>query len=244
MPTYGPTQVSMGGGPVGSGSEASAAALGLVHGPDGHWIKAGTAAPAGAAPTAGTTIAAPAPQAAPPLNLQAQVNPQLQALQGRYSNYLTGLEDNTGRIMDQAGSRFADLREGGASRLAASEANRGIASSNRMGQYQAETSRGQQQVVGDIANAREGMLGSALQGGVGVYGAPEQMAMQEKQLGLNAYNAQNAAQGNLASQGVQQQQLQLQAQQQAAQQQAQAASQQMAQFQALLQASRSSPVFA
>jgi hypothetical protein len=144
----------------------------------------------------------------------AQTNPALDALQGRYDKYLNGLEGNTGRIMDIAGSRLRDAREGGRTSLQASEALRGVGTSNRVGNYDAATTRGEQGAIADITTQRENTLGSALQGGLGIAKAPADLALQEKGLGL-----------------------------QAAAQQQQAANQQLQAWLALLQSQRQSPVY-
>jgi len=144
----------------------------------------------------------------------AQTNPALDALQGRYDKYLDNLEGNTGRIMDIAGSRLRDAREGGRTSLQASEALRGVGSSNRLGGYDAATTRGEQGAIADITTERERTLGGALQGGLGIAKAPGDMALAEKGLGI-----------------------------QAAGQQQQAANQQLQAWLALLQSQRQSPIY-
>lgn len=144
----------------------------------------------------------------------AQTNPALDALQGRYDKYLDNLEGNTGRIMDIAGSRIRDAREGGRSALQASEALRGVGSSNRVGNYDADTTRSQQGAIADITTQRENTLGSALQGGLGIARAPGEFALAEKGLGIQAAQAQQAA-----------------------------ANQQLQAYLALLQSQRQSPIF-
>jgi hypothetical protein len=144
----------------------------------------------------------------------AQTSPALDALQGRYDKYLSGLESNTGRIMDIAGSKLRDIREGGRTSLQASEALRGIGSSNRVANYDAATARSQQGAIADITTQREGTLGAALQGGLGIAKAPADLALSEKGLQLSA----------------------------AAQQQ-QAANSSLQAYLSLLQANRSSPIY-
>ena len=134
-------------------------------------------------------------QGAPPpgLNIQAQTNPQLEALQGRANKYMDDLQAGTGHAMDLAGQKMRDAREGGRQALGTSEGMRGVASSNRMGQYEADTQRGVTRAIADTGLERERMLGSAIQGSLGIARAPGEMALQEKGFGLSAYQAQQQA---------------------------------------------------
>jgi hypothetical protein len=145
-----------------------------------------TAAGAGGA-QAGASAGAPGAA-----TVTAQTNPMLDALTTRYGSYLDNLEGNTGRIMDIAGSKLRDAREGGRNALQQSEGFRGVSSSNRLGQYDTATQRGVQGAIADITTAREGTLGNALQGAVGVARAPAELALAEKQFGLQTANAQQA----------------------------------------------------
>lgn len=133
-------------------------------------------------PTQGGAPAA----AAPSTTLNAEMYQPLTALQGRYDKYLNNLESGTGQIMDQAGQRFRDAREGGRQSLIQGQGIRGVGSSNQLAGYEAGTQRGVQSAVADMANARTQMLGGALQGGVGVMGAPAELSLKERGLGLQA----------------------------------------------------------
>jgi hypothetical protein len=133
---------------------------------------------------------------APGVNLTASSNPALEALSERYKKYLDNLEGNTGQIMDQAGQRLRDAREGGRQSLMQTQGLRGVSSSPATAKYEADTQRGVQGAISDIATERERTLGAALGGGVGVFGAPANLALQEKGLGLNAWQAQQQAQMN------------------------------------------------
>lgn len=145
--------------------------------------------------------------------ISAATSPALDALQGRYGKYLDNLEGNSGRIMDIAAGRLRDTREGGRAALQQSQGFRGVGSSNRLANYDASTQRGQAGAIADITTQREGTLGNALQGGLGIARAPADLALAEKGFGLTAANQQ-----------LQQQQ------------------QTFNQLQALLQATRTSPL--
>jgi hypothetical protein len=129
----------------------------------------------------------------PGINISAQNNPALEALQARYDKYLNGLEANSGQIMDQAGSRLRDAREGGLKTLTQTQGLRGVASSPATAKYEADTQRGVQSAIADITTDRERTLGAALTGGLGIARAPGEMALAEKGLGINAFQAQSAA---------------------------------------------------
>jgi len=150
----------------------------------------------------------------PGIAVSAQTNPALDALLARSTANLDRLTSGGGELMDTAAGRIRDIREGGRSALGQSEGMRGVSSSNRMGQYEADTSRGEMGAITDITNNRQQNLTSAIQGGLGVAGAGQEMALREKQFGL--------------------------ATQQAA---SQSANDNFAHFMALLQAQRSSPIY-
>lgn len=143
----------------------------------------------------GTNSIVPPTVPSQPLNITAQRSPALEGLRNRYDKYLNDLSGGqmTGRIMDIAGSKARDIREGGRNALIQSEGQRGVASSPALAQYDAETARGQQAALADVATKREQMLGDAIRGGTGVEGAPEDMALREKGFGLQTWQAQNAA---------------------------------------------------
>ncbi len=138
----------------------------------------------------------PSLPSAPGINLTASTYPALEALQGRYTKYLDNLEGNTGHMMDIAGQKLRDAREGGKAALQQSAGIRGVASNPALGKYESDTQRGVQQAITDVGVERERTLGAALGSGVGVYGAPANLALQEKGLGINAYQAQQQATAN------------------------------------------------
>lgn len=202
----------------------SFAMLGRGNPNNGYGGRAAPGIPSGPGPGNLTPVGPPGPPGGiggaggaggPTGTFTAQTNPALDALQGRYDKYLDNLEGNTGRIMDIAGSRLRDAREGGRTSLQASEALRGVGTSNRMGNYDAATTRGVQGAIADITTQREATLGSALQGGLAISKAPADLALQEKGLQLTA-----------------------------AGQQQQAANQQMQAWLALLNSQRQSPIYA
>lgn len=171
--------------------------------------------------------AAPArtPQQVSAPKFTAQVHPALSALGDRYTEYLDDYMEGTGHALDVLGGRIRDAREGGRRSLAASEGLRGIKSSNRMAQYEAETQGDMAKAMTDAALRREESYGGAMRGGLPIYQAPGQMAMAEKGLGLSAWQAANQAnQWNAA-------------------QQHQVAQDEFANFLAMLQAQRTSPVY-
>jgi hypothetical protein len=136
------------------------------------------------------------------ININAGMYQPLNALQDRYNKYLGNLETNTGHIMDTAGAKLRDAREGGKTSLQQGNTMRGVASSPNMANYEAQTQRGVQQTIGDITTERERTLGSALQGGLGIMRSPAELAMQEKGLGIQAYQASTAAQNAAAQQNL------------------------------------------
>jgi hypothetical protein len=155
---------------------------------------------------------------APGLSLQAQTYPELEALQQKYNSHLDDLKNNTGHVMDVMGTKMRDAREGGKESLRQANAFAGRASTPANAAYEAQTQRGVQSTLADVANDRERQLTSALQGGLGIARAPAELALSEKGLGLQAYQAQTQAANQSA-------QMNLQA------------------LLALLQAQRSSPVY-
>jgi hypothetical protein len=128
------------------------------------------------------------------VNLQAQPNPHLEALTKDYKGYTDDLKSGTGHFLDVTGQKIRDAREGGKRSLAESESFRGIGSSNRAAQYEEGTLDELQRGLTDAGIERERTYGAALQGGVGVYGAPADLALREKGLGLDALREGRAAQ--------------------------------------------------
>lgn len=135
--------------------------------------------------------------AAPPrpseLTLDAKANPYLEELVGRQRGYLDSLEGGTGRIMDIAGSRLRDAREGGRKALQNSAAFRGVDDGSVLSSYDAETTRGVQSALADITTDREALLGNALQGSLGIYSAPGEDARAQNAQALQAWQANNDA---------------------------------------------------
>jgi hypothetical protein len=130
---------------------------------------------------------------APQLTLRANTNASLEALRSRYGKHLDDISGDTGHFMDLAGSRIRDAREGQRNALQQDSVFRGAASDPSLAAYDAETTGDVSKAVADVGAQREQQLTSALQGGVNVMGAPEDQAMREKQLQVSAYQAQNAA---------------------------------------------------
>lgn len=150
----------------------------------------------------------------PGLNIGAQTNPALDALLARSTANLDRLSSGGGELMDTAAGRIRDIREGGKASLGQSEGMRGVSSSNRAGQYEADTSRAQMGAITDITNNREQNLTSAINSGLGIAGAPAEQALREKQFGLATHQANQ-----------------------------QSASDNFQRFMALLNAQRSSPIY-
>lgn len=132
--------------------------------------------------------------AGPSFSTSAPDDPRLTGLADRYGRYLDDFESGTGKIMDIAGSKLRDAREGGRKALAQSEKFRGVASSGAMGDYETETQGQLSGTLADIAVNREREYGAAMRGAVPMYRAPRELNLQERSIGINAYNAQNAAQ--------------------------------------------------
>lgn len=144
----------------------------------------------------GATAPASGPAAAPALSLHADTNAALTALNDRYTQNLNNLQDGNGQIMDIAGSKIRDAREGGRRALQEGNIQAGKASDPSLAGYDAETQRGVEGAITDLALGQEDKYTSAIQGGVNVAGAAPGLALSEKQLQLSAYNAENAADRN------------------------------------------------
>lgn len=134
------------------------------------------------------------------LTLKADTNASLEALRNRYTGHLDDIKGNTGHFMDLAGSRIRDAREGGKAALQQDSMFRGAASDPSLAAYEADTTGAVAGAVADVAAGREQQYTNALQGGVAVAGAPEEQALREKQLQVNAYQAESASKNqNFAS---------------------------------------------
>lgn len=131
-------------------------------------------------------------QPAPNFNISAEQAPELTALTDRHKKYLDDLEQGTGHAMDVAAQKFRDVREGGAKALAANEAARGVNTSLAGAKYEGETTRGQQAAIADVGLERTRMRGAALDAAGRAARAPLEMALAEKGLGLQAWQAQQA----------------------------------------------------
>ncbi len=125
----------------------------------------------------------------PGINVSAQSNPHLDALLSRSNANLDRLTSGGGELMDTAAGRIRDIREGGRAALGQSEGMRGVSSSGRLADYEGDTSRAQMGAITDITNNRQQNLTSAIQGGLGIAGAPAEMALREKQFGLATHQA-------------------------------------------------------
>lgn len=140
----------------------------------------------------------------PNLNVNAQTSPELQALLDRNNRNLDEIESGTGHEMDVMGQKFRDAREGGRESLRQANAFAGRASTPATAGYEAETQKGVQGTLADVALRRRQMLTGAIQGSLGIARAPGDMALAEKGLGLQAYQAQTAAQNAAAQLQLQQ----------------------------------------
>lgn len=138
-----------------------------------------------------------------PLEFKADTNAGLDALAKRYNSHLDDIENNTGRIMDQRGSRLRDAREGGARALGDASLQSGHASDPAVAQYASDTTRGVESAVADVAQEQQNALTSALQGGVAVNRAPSDLALDEKRFQLSAYQADSAAKNQSAQLNLQ-----------------------------------------
>lgn len=148
------------------------------------------------APAPAPTSSGSSSSGVPQLNLHADTNQALEALAGQYSQQLSDIKGNTGHIMDTLGTKMRDSREGGRRALQEDSTLAGRASDPGLANYDSQTQGMVDQTLADVALGQQDRLTSALQGGVSVMGAPASMAMNEKNLQVQAYNAQNAAAQN------------------------------------------------
>lgn len=134
------------------------------------------------------------------LTLKADTNQALEAIRNRYTGHLDDIKGDTGHFMNLAGSRIRDAREGGRTALQQDSMFRGVASDPSLAAYESDTTGAVAGAVADVGAQREQQYTNALQGGVAVAGAPEDQALREKQLQVNAYQAESAAKNqNFAS---------------------------------------------
>lgn len=148
------------------------------------------------------------------LQQTAQTYPELEALQGKYNQHLSDLQNNTGHVMDTMATKFRDAREGGRETLRQGNAFAGRASTPETSNYESNTQRGVQSTLADVANDRERQLTGALQGGLAIARAPADLALAEKGYGLQAYQAQTQAANQKAQLDLQALMAMLQAQRQ------------------------------
>jgi hypothetical protein len=166
----------------------------------------------------------PQVQSPPPIDIQAQTNPGLDQVASQSQEYLKNLKEGSGLVFDVAGQKARDAREGGRKALIQANALAGRPSTYGVGGYDAATNRDVQGALTDAALGREAQYGTALGVAQNAAQAPVTAALNEKNLGLSAWQAQeNAVQATNA---------------------ANAAAQQTAwqQMMALLQAQRTSPL--
>ncbi len=147
--------------------------------------------PAPTAPAASTPGA--------PVTFKADTNAALDALSGKYTQHLDDLENNSGKIMDIAGQRMRDAREGGRRSMSDTMTLSGKATDPAAAQYEADTTRGVEGAIADTEAQREAQLTSALQGGVAVHSASPELALKEKQFQAGVYGQQQQAQAQEAS---------------------------------------------
>lgn len=147
----------------------------------------------------------------------AQTNPELTALLGAYKKQLGALESGSGHVLDIAGQKMREAREGGRRGLIEGNIQRGATGGSGLQEYEADTQRGIQGAVTDAALGRESLLNQFILGGTGLAALPGQMALEEKKFGQQVVRDQS----QIA---------------------AQAAEQRMNAMLALLAASRSSPL--
>lgn len=140
-----------------------------------------------------TPPALPPPPGAP--NISAQEDPTLQAIDQQYAKYAEDLQNNTGRILNQATSATRDAFAGLRQQTGEDFAMRGVGGGEALRDVDSSTGRAIASQHAQIARNREEQLRGALdarnaarQGAIG--------AMQgEKRIGLDAYGAQNQAMG-------------------------------------------------
>jgi hypothetical protein len=124
-------------------------------------------------------------------NNTAQTYPGFDSLLKKYMGWAECLESGSDRVMDMAGQKYRDAREGGLKSLRAGNRAAGRISSPNESRYQSETTRGVQQAVADTAIKREAMIGAAYAGALPLTAAGPNMALAEKNLGLQQVVAQN-----------------------------------------------------
>lgn len=127
------------------------------------------------------------------LKLESTLDPRLEELVGMERGYLGDLKEGTGRIQDITAGRLRDVREGGRKAVQNSAAFRGVDDEHALTSYDAETARGEQSALADVATGREALMGSALQGALGIFAAPGQNALAQQANQIGAFQANNAA---------------------------------------------------
>lgn len=135
----------------------------------------------------------PPPPSAP--NISAQEDPTLAAIDAQYAQYAEDLQNNTGRILNQATSATRDAFAGLRQQTGEDYAMRGVGGGAALRDVDNETGRAIAGQHAQIARNREEQLRGALdarhQARQGAIGATQG----EKRIGLDAYSAHNQAMG-------------------------------------------------
>lgn len=133
----------------------------------------------------------PPPPAAP--NISAQDDPTLKAIDEQYAKYAEDLQNNTGRILNQATSATRDAFAGLRQQTGEDFAMRGVGGGSALRDIDNETGRAIAGQHAQIARNREEQLRGALdarhaarQGAIGA-------TQSEKRIGLDAYGMHNQA---------------------------------------------------
>jgi hypothetical protein len=148
---------------------------------------------AGAPPPSPTTGQPGGNPAAPgaPATITAQDDPRLTGLADRYDKYLGDYENNTGKFMDLAASRFRDAREGSRAAMSNDAAFRGINADTS--KYDRGTLRGEQAAIANVAQQREASQGENLRGGLPIAAAPGEANRADRGQNMNWWQMQQNA---------------------------------------------------
>lgn len=133
----------------------------------------------------------PPPPGAP--NISAQEDPTLQAIDAQYAKYADDLQNNTGRILNQATSATRDAFAGIRGQAGEDAALRGVGGGDTLRDIDNATGRAIAGQHAQIARNREEQMADAMgaraQARLGAIGSMQG----EKRIGLDAYGAQNQA---------------------------------------------------
>jgi len=171
--------------------------------------------------------------ATPNFNASVAQNPDLAAVQKRYSDYLDTMDKTTGQLAINAAQRVRDIDDPMLQQTKANAVLAGAASTPALAQQLANTQRSEYGAIANTLAQREATKGQAIQGALPIAAEPQREALAEKQFGLEAYRVPQELQ-------LQQGRLDLMAQQN----QLAAANQQFQEFQAMVNAQRTSPIYA